>query len=224
MTVSGVNYLIIKKFMHETNRPLVAFDLGGVLIDWDPRYLYRKLFTDEAEMETFLAEVCSPAWNMQQDAGRPLAVATETLYAQYPQYRELIAAFYGRWEEMLAGAVEDSVEILRRVKELGFQAAALTNWSAETFPVARRHYAFLDWFADIIVSGEEKVAKPDAEIYRIFLERTGRVANECIFIDDSLRNVKAAKRLGFKTIHFQSPAQLRRQLSQMHPGLAALNG
>jgi 2-haloacid dehalogenase len=208
--------------MNDTTKPLIVFDLGGVLIDWDPRYLYRKLFNDDAAMETFLAQVCSPAWNVRQDAGRPLSVATEMLVAQYPQQRELINAFYGRWEEMLGGAINGSVDILQQVKKLGFQVAALTNWSAETFPLAQMRYAFLEWFDDLIVSGKEKVAKPDAEIYRILLQRTGRGATDCVFIDDSMMNIDAARQLGFVTIHFQSPQQLRQQLSLLHPDLAVL--
>ncbi|MBN1378519.1 MAG: HAD family phosphatase [Gammaproteobacteria bacterium] len=205
-------------------KALIVFDLGGVLIDWDPRYLYRKLFSgDDAAMEHFLTEICSPAWNVQQDAGRPLAVATEELVSRYPQQRELIKAFYGRWEEMLGGAIEASVAILQEVKNLGFPVVALSNWSAETFSLARKRYDFLNWFDDLVISGIEKVAKPDPEIYQILLKRTGRNAENCIFIDDSLMNISAAKGLGFVTIHYQSPDQLREELSLLCPGLAVLN-
>ena len=210
--------------MNDTIKPLIAFDLGGVLIDWDPRYLYRKLFSgDDAAMERFLVEICSPAWNVQQDAGRPLAVATEELVLRYPRQEELIKAFYARWEEMLGGAIEASVEILREVKNLGFPVVALSNWSMETFPLARKHYNFLTWFDDMVISGEEKVAKPDPEIYRILLRRTAREAKDCIFIDDSLMNIDAAESLGFVTIHYQSPDQLREKLSLLYPSLAVLN-
>ncbi len=210
--------------MTDINKPLIAFDLGAVLIDWDPRYLYRKLFNgDDEGMEHFLAEVCSPAWNVQQDAGRSFAEAIAVLAKQYPEQRELISAYFERWEEMLGGAIEGSVEILRMVKELGFEVAALSNWSAETYPLAHKQFDFLNWFEVMVLSGKEKVVKPDPAIYRILLERTGRQAENCIFIDDSLINVQAARELGIASIHFQSPSQLRKELSSMHPELALLN-
>lgn len=209
--------------MSNITLPLIVFDLGAVLIDWDPRYLYRKLFNGDKEaMEHFLREVCSPAWNIQQDAGRPFAEAIAMLARRYPDQHSLIEAYYLRWEEMLGGPMEGSVDILREVQGLGFQVAALTNWSAETFPLARKRYDFFGCFDEIVVSGEEKVAKPDPKIYNILLKRTGRDAENCIFIDDSLVNINAARGLGFMGIHFQSPYQLRRELCKLHPDLAAL--
>ncbi len=210
--------------MITTTKPLITFDLGAVLIDWDPRYLYRKLFNgDEATMEWFLSEVCSPAWNVQQDAGRSFTEAITVLAKQYPEQRERIKAFYERWEEMLGGPIEGSVEVLRTVKALGFSVVALSNWSCETFPLAQTQYPFLQWFEDIVLSGEEKVAKPDPKIYKILLKRTGRQAEDCIFIDDSLLNIRAALELGFQTIHFQSSEQMRQELSRLHPDLTVLN-
>lgn len=196
------------------NRPAVVFDLGGVLLDWNPRYLYRKLFNDEAEMETFLATVCSPQWNLQQDAGRSFANAIAELSVSHPQHRRMIEAYYTRWGEMLAGPIEGTVSILSELRELGFDLYALSNWSAETFPIAHRRYDFLQWFDTIVLSGEEKVVKPDSRIYHILLQRIGRNARECIFIDDSPDNVAAAKALGFDAIEFTGPGALGEALAE----------
>ena len=209
--------------MNDNPKPLIVFDLGAVLIDWNPRYLYRELLDgDEQAIEYFLNEVCSPAWNIQQDAGRPFAEAIDGLIQQFPEHRELITAYFERWEDMLGGPIEDSVAILQQIKALGFPVAALSNWSAETFPVARRRYSFLNWFDELVISGHERVAKPDPGIYRILLARTGRAAEDCIFIDDSPVNVEAARDLGFTAIHFRSAGQLRQELHSMHQDLKLL--
>ncbi len=187
----------------------IVFDLGGVLIDWNPRHLYRKIFHDESTMEEFLATVCTPDWNEEQDAGRPLAVATSERIATFPEFRTEIEAFYGRWEEMLNGPIGPTLELVQQVMEAGkWGLYALTNWSAETFPIARQKYDFLKLFEDIIVSGEEKCRKPDPRIYRILINRTGLDPSTSLFIDDSLRNIQAAERLGFQTIHFESPEKV----------------
>jgi len=197
------------------NRPdrAIIFDLGGVLIDWDPRHMYRQLFDDEAEMERFLREVATLEWNAEHDAGRPWEEGVSLLSAEYPEHAELIGAYWHRWDEMLGGPIEGSVEILRRLKAEGRELHALTNWSTETFPVARERYGFLSWFENIIVSGEEKLVKPDPAIYRVALDRIGRTAEECIFIDDSERNIAAAAELGIDAIRFTTPNQLERDLA-----------
>ena len=188
----------------------VVFDLGGVLIDWDPRHLYRKVFDDEKVMEEFLGNICTPDWNEQQDAGRPVAVATKERISKFPEYRTEIEAFYGRWEEMLGGPVKSTLDLLHEVKKEGkWGLYALTNWSAETFPIARARYSFLDLFEDIIVSGEVKCKKPDPKIYQILVERTGVDPENSLFIDDSERNIMAARNLGFQTIHFDSPDRVK---------------
>jgi 2-haloacid dehalogenase len=193
----------------------IIFDLGGVLIDWNPRYLYRKIFDQEAEMEHFLSEVCSPAWNHEQDAGRPLEEATALLLAQFPQYEREIRAFYGRWEEMLGGAVADSVKLQQRIlRDDRFRVFALTNWSHQTFPIARRLYPFLADFEDILVSGEEKLAKPDPQIYEVALARFQAKPEHSLFIDDSLKNIEAARALGIQSLHFQDPDQLEQALRE----------
>jgi 2-haloacid dehalogenase len=199
---------------------LVVFDLGGVLIDWNPRYLYRQLFEDEAAMELFLAEVCHSAWNEEQDRGRTFADAVEEAAALYPEQRALIEAYHQRWDEMLAGPIEGTVAILADLKEAGHELHALTNWSAEKFPIARERYAFLTWFETVLVSGEHGLIKPDARIFELLLERIGREASACIYIDDSAKNIAAAEALGFESIHFQGPEELRGELI----GLGLLNG
>ena len=193
--------------------PVIIFDLGAVLIDWDPRHMYRKLIADEAVMENFLGEVTTPEWNAQQDAGRTWDEAVAVLSAQYPKYADWIAAYRDRWTEMLNGTIDGSVHILKRLKSDGREVHALTNWSAETFPIARARYEFLDLFEHIVVSGQERVMKPDHRIYRILLDRIGREAADCVFIDDSATNITAAAELGFDTIHFRSPAQLGEELA-----------
>lgn len=197
------------------NPTTVVFDLGGVLIDWDPRHLYRKIFDDEGEMEKFLAEVCHSQWNIRQDAGRPIAEAVAERTALFPDRAGLIAAFYGRWEEMLNGAVEGTVEILLALKDKGPPLYALTNWSAETFPKALKVFDFLHLFEDIVVSGREKMIKPDAAIYRRLLDRNGLRAGECLFIDDSAKNVEGAMAVGMQAVHYLSPEQLRLDLERL---------
>jgi len=193
----------------EAGRPVVVFDLGGVLIDWNPRYLYRRLFDDADAMEHFLAEVCNDDWNVQQDAGRPFAEAVEAAAALHPDLRPLIEAYWRRWDEMLAGPIPPSVALLEELAAAGDELYALTNWSAETFPIARERYRFLDLFRAIVVSGEERVAKPDPRIFEVLLARIGRPAGACLFIDDSPKNVAAAAALGFDAIRFEDGAKLR---------------
>jgi 2-haloacid dehalogenase len=194
----------------------IIFDLGGVLIDWNPRHLYRKIFDSEERMEHFLEQITSHDWNEQQDAGRPLAEATELLVGQHPDWEDEIRAFYGRWEEMLGGPVWGTVELLESLKAPGhWKLYALTNWSAETFPIARERYEFLSWFEGILVSGEEKLKKPDRRIYELMLERYQIDPYKALFIDDSERNVKGASAVGLRTIHFRSPMQLREELADI---------
>jgi 2-haloacid dehalogenase len=194
--------------------PAIVFDLGGVLIDWNPRYLYRKLFDDEAAMEWFLAEVCHAVWNEEQDRGRTFAAAIEEAAARHPEQRALIAAYFERWEEMLAGEIEGAVALLAELKDAGYELHALTNWSCETFPIARRRFPFLLWFETILVSGEECLIKPDPRIFELLLERIGRTPAECLYIDDSARNVAAAAALGFDAIAFRSAPELRVALAR----------
>lgn len=191
----------------------VVFDLGAVLIDWDPRYVYRDLFPDdEPGMEAFLADVTSGTWNHQMDAGKPWADAIAELVALHPDRRELIEAYWTRWSEMLHGDIPGTVAILRELRDAGVRLFALTNWSAETFPVARERFDFLGWFEGIVVSGEEGIAKPDPEIYQTLLDRYAVEAGSAVFVDDRAINVEAAAALGLRGIVFRSPAELRADL------------
>jgi 2-haloacid dehalogenase len=191
----------------------VVFDLGGVLIDWNPRYLYRQLFDDEAAMERFLAEVCNGPWNEQQDAGRPWHEATAILRAQHPQQAALIDAYRLRWEETLGDAIADTVTLLGELKARGVRLLALTNWSHETFPVALRRFPFLAWFEGIVVSGEERLIKPDPAIFLRLLQRYEVDPQRTLFIDDAPRNVAAAEALGMRGWLFRDPAGLRMELA-----------
>ncbi|MFN8621718.1 MAG: HAD family phosphatase [Chloroflexota bacterium] len=194
----------------------VIFDLGAVLIDWDPRYVYRDLFPgDTAGMEAFLADVTSATWNHQMDAGKPWADAIAELVAIHPERRELIEAYWTRWPEMLHSDIPGTVAILRELRDAGVRILALTNWSAETFPVARERFDFLGWFEGIVVSGEEGVAKPDPAIFELLLERYGVDARTALFVDDRAENVAAAEALGMGGVVFTSPGALRTALEDL---------
>jgi len=194
----------------------VIFDLGGVLIDWNPKHLYRKIFEDEKEIDYFLSEICTPEWNEQQDAGRTFQEATEILVAQHPKFEIEIQAFYGRWKEMLGGEIEKTVDILNHLhQKKEHRLLALTNWSAESFPYALEQYGFLQLFEGILVSGVEKMKKPDPKIYELILDRYQVLAPRSVFIDDSQRNIKGAEALGINGIHFQSSEQLKTDLADL---------
>ena len=190
----------------------VVFDLGGVLIDWNPRYVYSKVFDTESATEWFLENICTPDWNLSIDAGKPFAIAVSELCTIHPEWTEQISAFHLRWEEMLGGEIVESVRILKEIQSKGYPVYGLTNWSAETFPIARNRYEFLETLDGIVVSGEEKLIKPDPAIFRILIDRFNLKAGNCIFIDDNPHNTAAAAELGFCTIGFSDPAQLRKDL------------
>lgn len=194
----------------------IVFDLGGVLIDWDPRRVYRQIFDTESEIDWFFDNICTMDWNENQDAGRSLAAATQMKILEYPQWSEHIKAYYGRWEEMLGDAIEDTLAILSDLRKVdNLRLLALTNWSAETFPVALRKFEFLQWFEGIVVSGEEKTRKPFDDIYQIVFDRYQVKPSSALFIDDNLRNVQAAANLGMQTIHFQGDGSLRHTLKEL---------
>ena len=194
----------------------IIFDLGAVLIDWNPHHLYRTLFTDEREMKDFLANICTSDWNEEQDAGRPLQEGTDLLVAQYPEHEANIRAFYSRWVEMLGGPLHCTVEIFRRLKESGrYRIYALTNWSAETFPFALERYDFLNWFDGIVMSGAEKMRKPSPAFYQLLLDRYNVKASKSLFIDDNYRNILAAEKMGIKSIHFTSAEALVVELKSL---------
>lgn len=193
----------------------IVFDIGGVLLDWNPRHLYRKIFDSEEEMEWFLSNICTYEWNVKQDGGRLFSVATAELTARYPEYSDKIAMYYGRWDEMLSGEIKDTVKILHELKSAGMPLYALTNWSHEAFPVAYDRFDFLREFDGIVVSGEEKLLKPDHAIYRVLIERYGIDPAGSVYIDDNLDNALAAGELGFHVIHYTSPEQLRTDLGSL---------
>jgi 2-haloacid dehalogenase len=202
----------------------VVFDLGGVLIDWDPRYLYRTLFDDEAAMEEFLATITTPEWNRAQDAGRPWAEAVEELAEQHPDRRDLIEAYWRRWPETLGDAIAPTVAVLDELRTTGVRLYALSNWSGETFPAARPRYPFLGWFDGIVISGDERLIKPDARIFRVLLDRYGLTADEVVFIDDHQANVDAAAELGMHAARFVDPATLRSDLRRFGLPVAEHSG
>lgn len=196
----------------------IIFDLGGVLIDWNPKYLYRDVFHgDEEKVEWFLNNICTSEWNEAHDAGRPLKVGTDLLVDQFPEYEAWIRMYYDRWPEMLGGTISDTMTILYRLKQLNaYSLYALTNWSAETFPVALQRYGFLGYFDGIVVSGEEKTRKPFKKIYEIIITRYDLSPEKTIFIDDNINNVEVATTFGIHGIHFRNAKQLLAALSALN--------
>lgn len=191
----------------------IVFDLGGVLIDWNPRHLYREVFDDEEAMELFLQKICTSKWNEKQDEGRSLKEGTDALIENHPMWEREIRLFYDQWVKMLKGPIAPSVKILEYlVQQKKYKLFALTNWSSETWPIAWDIFPFLDWFEGILVSGREELAKPDSAIYQLLFERFDIDPSEAIFIDDNLRNVEASQEAGMEAIHFQSPMQLNEKL------------
>ena len=198
----------------------VVFDFGGVLFDWNPQHLYRKLITDDHERQWFLDNICTQAWNTEQDAGRSLAEATRTLVAQYPEHKALIQAYYERWPEMLRAELPEGVAILEALHQVDMPLFGLTNWSAETFPYARANYPFLTRFRNILVSGEVKLIKPDPAIYHASLSQVREhlpdiQASEVVFIDDVAGNIEAAIALGWQGIHHVSAERTSTRLREL---------
>ncbi len=191
----------------------IIWDLGNVLVDWKPSYVFDKMFDDEEKKKYFLQNVCTLEWNEEQDAGRSIKEGTEVLIKKFPEWKEYIEAYYDRWEEMLGGPLHDTVEILKQLREAGkYKLYALTNWSAETFPRALAKYEFLHWFNGRVVSGEEKMRKPSKEFYSLLLNRYVLQAHEVLFIDDNLRNIKAAEEMGMNVLLFKDADQLKKDL------------
>ena len=192
----------------------IIFDLGGVLIDWNPRYLYRKIFKTEEEITWFFENICTLQWNDEQDAGRSFEEATNDLLLKHsPEWEEPIRAWYGRWQETINGPLHGTVEILKHFKEnSNHRLYALTNWSAESFPWALDNFDFLHWFEGIVVSGVEKTRKPFPDFYQILFDRYAINPTTAVFIDDNLKNIVGAKAVGLNAIRFQSADQLREEL------------
>lgn len=196
----------------------IIFDLGNVLIDWNPLHVFTDTYFDSLEKrDFFMNHICTMDWNEQQDEGRSIVEATMELLEKFPDWEQPIRDYYGRWTEMLGGPIAESVEIFRQIKESGnYKTYALTNWQAGLFEIALVRYNFLYWFDGRVVSGEEKMRKPAPAFYQLLLNRYNLKAEEALFIDDNLRNIKAAEALGIRSIHFQLPAQLNTELRQLN--------
>jgi 2-haloacid dehalogenase len=193
----------------------VIFDFGGVLMDWNPDYLYRNLIPDPHDRQRFLAEICSPDWNFEQDRGRPWDAAIAERTALYPEHAPLIRAFRERWGEMLAGPIEPACDLVARLHAAGIALYGLTNWSAETFEIGRRHMPFLPHLRDVVVSGIERMAKPDPRIYALLLRRNGLDAARTAFVDDNRENIDAAERLGLHAIHHSDAGSTEYRLREL---------
>lgn len=195
----------------------IIFDFGGVLVDWDPRYFFKNHFRDDEKMEYFLENITPPAWNEQQDKGRPLSEGTEIQIKKYPEWEKEIRAYYDNWTTMLKSDIPQNVDILRRLARTDYEIFGLTNWSEETFPYALENYDFFQLFnGKIVVSGTEKLIKPDPKIWYILLERYRIQANESVFIDDNFRNIEIAQSLGFHTIHIKPDTDLEEELNKLN--------
>jgi 2-haloacid dehalogenase len=194
----------------------ILFDFGNVLLEWNPRHIYRRYFPDNEEaMERFLQEVSFMDWNAQQDKGRPFTEGVADLSRQYPHYSDLIQAYHDNWRESIGAALSGTVELMKRLKEAGYLVYGLSNWSAETFPLVREKFDFFSLLDDIIISGEVGTIKPEPEIFQVALRRIGRHAQECLFIDDASANIDQAQKMGFVTVLFESPEQLEEEVHRL---------
>ncbi len=194
----------------------IVFDLGGVMIEWDRRALFKKLFNDVNELDYFLTEVCSMEWNSQLDHGMSFEKVVEERILEFPGYAPQIQAYFERWEEMIPGSIPGAVKILKELKDAGYPLAVLSNWSAETFPKVWDRFEFLGWFNPIVISGEVGLIKPGSEIFQYLLNKINKDAANCIFIDDTLPNIQMAEELGFEAILYSSPMELRTRLEQLN--------
>ena len=194
----------------------IVFDYGGVIVDWNPRYLYDNYFGDKVKSQWFLDNICLYSWNIQMDGGKPFAEGVAELQAKHPEWAEAIAIYHSRWEEMVSGEVEGTANVLRALKAAGYGVYGLTNWSAETFPIIRDKYAVFGEFDGMVVSGDERLLKPDAAIYRCLLDRYKLNAAESLFIDDNADNVIGAKAVGMEALQFVSAQQLECDLREIY--------
>ncbi|WP_160138742.1 HAD family hydrolase [Chryseobacterium sp. c4a] len=194
----------------------IIFDFGGVLMDWNPRYFFKDYFNDDEKMEYFLKNIAQDEWNIEQDRGRSLSEGTEIQIKKFPEWEKEIRAYYDNWTVMLKSDIPQNVDILRKLKNTDYHLFGLTNWSAETFPYALENYDFFQLFdGKIVVSGTEKLIKPDPKIWQVLLERYNIQANESVFIDDNLKNIEMAQSLGFKTIHILPDTDLKQELAHL---------
>ena len=190
------------------------FDLGGVFFDWNPEYFYKDIFKSKNELNFFLSNICNNEWNIKQDAGRPITYAVKELVSKFPKYQNEIELYYSNHRNMIGGLFEDSKEVLDSLKQKNIKCYALSNWSAETFVGMPDDFPFLKKFDGIVLSGEEKVTKPDERIYQIAIDRYDLTPSDTVFIDDNLDNINAAVKLGFNTIHLIDPYQIKNQINK----------
>jgi 2-haloacid dehalogenase len=202
--------------MTNSNIKAIIFDFGNVLIEWDPRYVYERYFPNDPEgMEHFLKEVDFMSWNAHQDKGRTFKEGVADLSKQFPHHAHLIQAYHDHWKDSIGISFTGTVEIMKQLKQKGYPLYGLSNWSAETFPYAQEKFDFFDMLDDMVISGQVGFIKPEPEIYELMLEKIGKPAQECLFIDDSLPNIQQAQKMGFATVHFESPEQLAGELRSM---------
>ncbi len=198
----------------------IIFDFGGVVMDWNPRYFFKDYFNDDEKMEFFLKNIATDEWNAEQDRGRSLAEGTEILVAKHPEWEKEIRAYYDNWTTMLKSDIPENVAVLRKLENTKYELFGLTNWSAETFPYALEHYDFFKIFeGKIVVSGTEKLIKPNPEIWEVLLERFGIKAEESVFIDDNFKNIEMAKKIGFICIHIKEDTDLEQELKKIGVGV-----
>lgn len=192
----------------------IIFDFGGVLMDWNPRYFFKDYFNDDEKMEYFLENIAQDEWNIEQDRGRSLAEGTEIQVKKFPEWEKEIRAFYDNWTVMLKSDIPQNVEVLRKLRKTDYHLFGLTNWSEETFPYALENYDFFQLFdGKIVVSGTEKLIKPDPKIWHVLLERYQIKAEESVFIDDNQKNIEMAESLGFNAIHVLPDTDLEKELT-----------
>lgn len=190
----------------------VVFDIGGVLLDWDPRHLYRKLIDDPGEMAEFLTTVCTPAWHRAHDLGADTASSCRELARAHPEHADLIMAWADRGEEMVSGPIDPAVEVLAELKAAGVPCLALSNMEADRFALRRVRFGFFDWFDGCVISGVEHVAKPDKAIFEILIRRYQLAPRQTVFVDDMPANVAAARDLGIVALRYTGPERLRADL------------
>jgi len=201
----------------------VVFDLGGVLVDWNPRYLFRRLLPDDETVERFLAEVCTTEWNAAQDAGRSWEEAVAEASARFPDDAKYIAAYHERWWETIAGQIDGTVDILAELRASAVALFALTNWSAEKFDLTFPRFEWMSWFDGIVVSGRERIVKPDRRLYEVLLDRYRLEPARTVYVDDVMANVAAARELGMISLHFTGPGRLRADLRHLELPLRKLD-
>ncbi len=193
----------------------IIFDFGNVLLEWNPWHVYRRHFNSEEAMAEFFHEVDFAGWNARQDRGRTFEEGVADHSRMFPQYAHLFQAYHDHWRDSIGSVIAGTVDIVKRLKQKDYPLYGLSNWSAETFPFARETYDFFDLFDDMVISADVGFVKPEPEIFEIILNKIGTPAHECLFIDDSLANVRQANQMGFVTIHFTSPEQLEDDLTRM---------